>query len=346
MSIFLASLCLLGGIAGRQEPIVYKNLAIYPIASGLSGRPANVITLDEGIKDGTVVITESGSQPPLIRNHPPSGGAGFGFPREQQANPYQGGGAQVNTLWLTNTSGKTLLLIAGEMVVGGQQDRIIQKDGLIPSGKQPVDLAVFCVEHGRWTSQTQKFGTAIGGGGRGMGGFAAPAVRGAAVVNQDQGRVWSKVAQQVDALGTTTETGTYRANYVDPKSASRMEEFVQAIDARFPIQNAAGAVVAINGRLVWMDRFDSPQTFRKYWPKLLKSYALEAMAAPTLEAKYPSYASAIRYAESREGKASFEGQEGLSKLTKVESDTTVLYELEDLQSSPGILVHANKVTKN
>lgn len=341
--------------AHQSEVVAYGNLVLYPIAAGLSTRPADVITLDEGIKQGTVVITESGSTPPLLRSRPGGnsrpGFGGIGQSRTgiqmQGYNP----SSQVNTLWLTNSSGKTLLLIAGEMVVGGQQDRIIQKDGLIPPSKEPVDLAVFCVEHGRWSGQSS-FGVSVVSadpalaGGMGGGAFAAPGGgRGAAEVAQSQSVVWDKVAKQTTTLGNDSATGTYRANYVSAKTSASIAKYVQAIDAKFPIKDAAGVVVAVNHKLVWMDRFDSKATFAKYWPKLLKSYALEAMAEPGRAGANPSYAEAMKFAESREGNATFEGTERLSKLTRIETPTTVLYELEDLQADPPIVVHANKVAK-
>lgn len=363
MSLFSTGAALIAVCITQQAPrhgvISYKNIALYPITTGLSNIPADIITLDEGIKDGTITITETGNIPGLVRPRPgggggfQNGGAGFGGSRPaQQQQRY--GGAQVNTLWLTNTSGKTLLLVAGEMLLGGQQDRIVQKDGLIPPSKAPVDLAVFCVEHGRWTANSTQFGGlatgraagAAGGFGGGGGAFAAPSGgRGAAVMAKGQTQVWDSVAAQTRKLGNESATGTYRENYLSQKTRPVMDDYVNALMARFPVQEASGVVVAVNGKLIWMDRFDTRRTFAKYWPKLLKSYVLEAAAEQDKAFTNPSYGEAMRYAMDRRGRASFEGEEGVSKLTKVESDTTILYELEDLQSNPGIIVHANKATK-
>ena len=60
-------------------------------------------------------------------------------------------GAQVNQLVLMNRGKRPLLLLAGEVVSGGKQDRIIGKDRIVPIGAAPLPLDVFCVEHGRWT---------------------------------------------------------------------------------------------------------------------------------------------------------------------------------------------------
>lgn len=363
MSLLISAVLLaVAGVAfpGSQSGrvIAYRNIALYPIPIGLSRKAANVITLDDGVKAGTIVITESGSAPALVRPRPGNGfrsngfGGGEQLRAEAQSRRQRSYGAQVNTLWLTNTSGKTLLLIAGEMLLGGQQDRIVEKDGLIPPSKEPTDLSVFCVEHGRWTGTTAQFGVKFEGAptnsfGGGAGGFAAPSGgRGAAVVAKSQGQVWESVAAQNRRLGTESETGTYRKNYISPKTQPMMGEYISALAGKFPVASSAGVVLAVNGRLVWMDRFDTPATFAKYWPKLLKSYVLEALAdANGAVGRTPTYREAMHFATSRDGATTFEGSEGVSKLTKVENDASVLYELEDLQSDPPILVHASKAAK-
>ena len=42
-------------------------------------------------------------------------------------------------------------------------------------------------------------------------------------------------------------------------------------------KNAVGVVVAVNGEIVWADIFASTQLLQKYWPKLVRSYATEAV---------------------------------------------------------------------
>jgi hypothetical protein len=44
-------------------------------------------------------------------------------------------------------------------------------------------------------------------------------------------------------------------------------------------QNAVGVVVAVKGHIVWADMFASSSLLGKYWPKLLESYATEALTA-------------------------------------------------------------------
>ncbi len=64
-------------------------------------------------------------------------------------------GPSVNQLVLVNRSKRPLLLLAGELVSGGKQDRIIAKDRIVAPGAEPLPLDVFCVEHGRWSTGSQ-----------------------------------------------------------------------------------------------------------------------------------------------------------------------------------------------
>lgn len=169
------------GQGGRPEPkapeykilapITYKNLTIFPVTvAGLGDQKSlasRYITLDEGLKTGVVEVREMSDYDdgtPLQRQRPGGGfggGGGFTAQQPQREQTYQSG-AQVNSLALYNRSGKRLMLLAGEMVVGGRQDRIVQKDTLVPPSPKPLPLAVFCVEHGRWVATSTKFGNQIG----------------------------------------------------------------------------------------------------------------------------------------------------------------------------------------
>src|SRR6202167_5960455 len=108
------------------------------------------------------------------------------------------GCAQVNQLVLVNRGKKPLLLLAGEVVSGGKQDRIIGKDRIIPIGAQPLPLDVFCVEHSRWTGSGNTFAAAKT--------MVHPTVREQAAVDQDQNKVWAAV--RGDSVGSATGVGS------------------------------------------------------------------------------------------------------------------------------------------
>src|SRR6266403_1758245 len=116
------------------DPVVYENIAIFPVVSGSSQDTSSFLTLEEGLASGEVIVSERGT-------------AGMVRDRGVVRPPQYDASASVNQLVLINRSKRPLLLLAGELVSGGKQDRIIGKDRIVPVGAEPLPLDVFCVEH-------------------------------------------------------------------------------------------------------------------------------------------------------------------------------------------------------
>src|SRR5215831_5299467 len=154
-------------------PITHGDLTIFPLVSAKVHDTSDFITLDEGIRSGEVVVTEVGNLHSTMRRRPP-----------YQAQPYSG--AEVNRLVLVNNSKHPLILLAGEVVTGGKQDRVVAKDRIVPPESDPVDLSVFCVEPHRWVERSTKFDTHASV-------MAQPSVRKKAMVEKDQQQVWNEV---------------------------------------------------------------------------------------------------------------------------------------------------------
>ena len=163
------------------EPVTYENMSVFPVVTSNTRSTDEFITLDEGLPSGAVTVSERGAE--IMRR------SRDGRPAPTQ----QYGGASVNELVLVNHGNKPLILLAGEMVSGGKQDRIIGKDRIVPVGAEPLPLDVFCVEHGRW-SNGANFSAANT--------MVHPSVREKAAVDQQQQEVWSAVRN-----GTTAPTG-------------------------------------------------------------------------------------------------------------------------------------------
>src|SRR6202790_4206090 len=158
------------------DPIPYENISIFPVISAVSRDTSAFVTLDEGLSSGDVVVREQGSD---------------GMARSRgTALPQYNTGASVNQLVLINRGKRPVVLLAGELVSGGKQDRIIAKDRIVAPGSDPLPLDVFCVEHGRWSSGLQ-FSAANT--------MVHPSVREQAAVNQSQTDVWESVRK-----GTTS----------------------------------------------------------------------------------------------------------------------------------------------
>ncbi|HEX5316521.1 MAG TPA: DUF6569 family protein [Candidatus Kapabacteria bacterium] len=57
------------------------------------------------------------------------------------------------TLWIENRSDSDLFLQAGDLIKGGQQDRMIASDRILPAHDTARDLQVYCIEQGRSTQR-------------------------------------------------------------------------------------------------------------------------------------------------------------------------------------------------
>lgn len=327
----------------RALPAVrHGNLAIYPVtlmSPEMRVSSAGYITLDEGLKAGTVEVAERGSTTPLVRDR---GGVA---PPNRNQQTVQSSGASVNELMLTNRSGKKLILLAGEMVVGGKQDRIVQRDGIIPSSKVPVSLNVFCVEQGRWAGSDGKFGS----GGLGAGGgvaFADPTVRGAAQGSGQQ-QVWHEVAAKNAKSGGAAGRTTYQATLSSERNIRSLQDYKKAFDG-FPMRGTVGAVVSVNGKVIWADCFIDSGLFAKYWPKLLQSYMIDAATEAPARGTgipVPPTSSAQAFLDEQTGKSTFEGDSQVYKLTRIDGPKTLIHELADIEHGGNITVHFNKMLK-
>ena len=119
------------------EPVSYENLTVFPVVSSSGYDTSAFLTLEEGLSRGEVTVREQRSET-MIRNR-----------GNERPNPTSYSGPSVNQLVLINHSKRQLLLLAGELVSGGKQDRIIAKDRIVAPFGDPLPLDVFCVEHGR-----------------------------------------------------------------------------------------------------------------------------------------------------------------------------------------------------
>src|SRR5216684_8954727 len=154
------------------DPVTYENISVFPVVASYGQDTSAFLTLEEGLATGEVIVRERGSEE-MVRGRD---GRPVYIPQPT--------GASVNQLVLLNRGKRPLLLLAGELVSGGKQDRIIGKDRIVPVGAPPLPLDVFCVEHGRWTGSSQ-FAAALT--------IVHPSVRERAAVDQAQAEVWDAV---------------------------------------------------------------------------------------------------------------------------------------------------------
>jgi hypothetical protein len=324
------------------DPIRQGNLTVFPVVAATSHDTHEFLTLDEGVRSGEVIVTESGNVQPLMR---------------RRMGPISNGGAQVNQLVLVNNSKRPLILLAGEIVTGGKQDRVIGKDRIVPAESDPIDLSVFCVEPGRWTARSASFGSMAYS-------MAQPAVRAKAMAAKDQSQVWEQVRKQQAEMSANLEVASPPAaaviggttSYARVMDNAAVKQQVDAVAE--PIQhgyqslihelrdkNAVGVVVAVNGEIIWADIFASTNLLEKYWPKLVRSYAAEAVVTRT-KARETGVQSAEEFLDKMEGRReTVESEPGLYRHTEITGEGFRAFELTSLLPKTGFDLHVAKMAE-
>jgi hypothetical protein len=317
------------------DPISYENLTVFPVVAS-SGYDTNAfLTLEDGLSSGEVTVREQGFET-MYRNRDGS------RPVTQNYD-----GPSVNQLVLVNHSKRPLLLLAGELVSGGKQDRVIGKDRIVAPFAEPLPLDVFCVEHSRWSSGSQ-FNEAKT--------IVHPSVREQAAVKQRQGDVWAAVtagstapramaapAPQVnaevisEAVQVEAPTQSYSKIYGSPRVGSSVDALVSEIQRKFRKETAGlkgervvGVVVAYGGEAAWSDIFASDALFESYWNKLLRSYAVEAVARPNSREKV-SMDDAQAFLRRLNGRERTESEPGVYRWRKIEEGGLSQIELDALE---------------
>jgi hypothetical protein len=323
------------------DPIRHGALTVFPVVAGTSHDTREFITLDEGLRSGEVVISEAGSVSPLVR------------PRNNDGVWREGhrDGAQVNSLVLVNNSKRPLILLAGEIVTGGKQDRIIGKDRLVPAESDPIDLGVFCVEPGRWVGVSGNFQKTPA--------MVQPSVRAKAMSDKDQQKVWNEVGSARGAMAaavpssaseavevTSSYAGVMQNSEVEKRVdevAAPVEHDYQSLIRQLKDKNAVGVVVAVNGQIIWADIFASSDLLAKYWPKLVRSYAAEAVTNRGKDAELDQE-SAQKFLNQLEGSRQVvESEPGLFRHTETTGDSFRVFELTSLLPKTGFDLHIAKI---
>lgn len=330
------------------SPIRSGSLTVFPVVTSKAYDTSQFITLDEGLKSGEVIVTEAGQAQGLVR---PRRG------HSEIIHPVRG--PEVNQLVLINNSKRPLLLLAGEIVTGGKQDRVIGKDRIIPAESDPVDLGVFCVEPGRWVAANENYHFSES---KSMNSFASFGVRSSAMAAKDQQQVWDKVGKTKAAMAATVpataaaevnRTTSYARVMQNGEVEKRVDSVASPIEHNYEStirqlrdKNAVGVVVALNGEVVWADIFASTQLLQKYWPKLVRSYATEAVITRAKNAEV-SMKEAQKFLDDLQGRhETSDAEPGVYRQTEITGDGYKVFGLTSLLPQTGYVVHLAKMTED
>lgn len=222
----------------------FRNLAVVPLLDP-SSPAAGWLALDDALARGVTEITEvseAGSVPQLR---------------------------------LLNRGDEAVFLLDGEELVGAKQNRILNLSLLVP-GKTSVEIPVSCVEQGRWSWRSGGFSGAdrviYAKLRRSNAEAVSDSLASAGNRRGDQGKVWDDISSKSIRMSVHSDTGAASALY--ERYREDLDEFVAGIEAE---PGQVGAAFVVNGKFAGFDLLAGPDLLARLLPKLVRSYALDAM---------------------------------------------------------------------
>ena len=256
-------------LSGLQigEALIHQNMTVMPLVCNHVGI-ADYLTLDEALFEKCVRIkelSEEGSVPQLL---------------------------------LVNDGSKPVLLLDGEELIGAKQNRLVNLTILAPARKS-ITIPVSCVESGRWHHITEHFNTSDAVSFADMRARKADQVsaslRRSNSRHADQADVWSNISDK--AFCMRADSPTDAMSEIFRRHKGLLSDFVEAFSV---VENQLGAIFAINNNIMGFDFFDAASTLEKIFPKLIKSYAIDAIEKQNYSSTYKKSVNKITIEEAEE----------------------------------------------
>lgn len=186
-----------------------------------------------------------------------------------------------NGLTVQNKTQDTVLLLSGDVVKGGNQDRVIaHHEVIMPMTVRNIE--VFCVEAGRSTyynasaPAAEKEVAAF----KGYYNVASPRVRRAVQNSGNQQEVWDAVAEVTKANNAESHTKTYTALDNETVQKAQRDAYLQHLGGQiFDRPDVVGVVAVSGNHILGVDIFGSPDLFRRQYLALLHGYVAEAASS-------------------------------------------------------------------
>jgi ARG/rhodanese/phosphatase superfamily protein len=259
----------------------------------------------------------------------------------------------VNELAIRNLSNEDVYVQAGDIVRGGDQDRMISVDFIVPprSGRMPI--AAFCVEAGRWSKRGNEENGSFSSS-ENM--IATKDLKLAAKRQGSQQAVWENVKVAQDKLAVNVDeaapvikaTSSFELTVENAKVKETTAAYVDALSGiLLNKSDVIGYVFAINGHVNSADVYASRALFAKLWPKLLKASAVEAVAELNKDVQATPVASETVHTflnESEKAKVEARDVTRRVKVVTREDDKNIFFETQDRAANDG-WVHRNYIRK-
>jgi hypothetical protein len=261
---------------------------------------------------------------------------------------------EVNELSIENISGQEVYVQSGDIVKGGQQDRMMAVDLILPPRSGKIPISAFCVENGRWSQRGSEAVSTFNSSGNAV---ASREVKLAAKMKSSQTEVWREVSVAQDKLSSNTGTNvksqdsptSFQLALENKSVQANADSYVKALGGLLETRtDVIGYVFAINGKINSADVYASSTLFKKLWPKLLQASAIEAVAELRRGEKFDAPKPAEVQGFLDDGNKGVEKEQAVSSRVQMvtrDSKDNVSFDTRDRAAS-GVVVHRNIIKKN
>lgn len=326
-------------------PYTHQNLSIY-LVHGKSAPGPVPLTLQEALESNAVEVIET---------------------------------QDVNELKVRNKGDTGIYIQSGDIVKGGQQDRVITVSFVLPPNSGEVPLASFCVEQGRWNQRGDENVAQFSSSGEALPSreaklamkapiAAAPQIDGGNIdmaqrvggsvdpTSARQSKVWEEVSKTqtklADGLNRSVQSddsaSSLQLSLENEELQRKRAGYIKALEGHGAEKDdIIGYVFAINGKLNSADLYPSNALFRKMWEKLLTASVTEAIGESSdaaLANVAPPDTAAVKsfLADAEKGRSTSQDIEGLAKQDIRDAKTSLFV---GVQSSDGQWIHRNYLIK-
>lgn len=301
-------------------PFTHGNLTIFFVRGRDQIKHRDILTLEEALRQRKVLVRET---------------------------------KNVNRLAIANVSANEVFLQAGDIVRGGQQDRTIAFDTIVPPSSGWTALAVFCIEANRWAQRGQEDGGYFMPSSNSLAGNALKIA--ARKKGGNQSAVWENVAKTQKTLQEKLRTevrakesqSSLELTLAHDKVAEAVNAYIGDLqDSPKDQKDVIGCATIINGKVHNADVYASNSLFHKLWGKLLNASAIEALAEKNDATFDPAKADAVRafFAGAEEGERSETKITRRFRQIERENAKSILFETSD-RARKGALLRRSYIAK-
>ena len=304
-----------------EGPFTHGNLTVFLVHGKDKIKGATFLTLQEALVQKKVIVRET---------------------------------REVNELSIENISGEEVYVQSGDIVKGGQQDRMLVTDLILPPHSGKISIGAYCVENGRWSRRGSEEVTTFNSSANAV---ASREVKLAAKMKESQGEVWREVSVAQDKLSANVggdvkapaSPTSFQLALENKGVQTNADSYVEALGGLLDTRpDVIGYVFAINGKINSADVYASSALFRKLWPKLLKASAIEAVAELRRGEKFAAPKPADVEGFLDDGSKGTEKEKDVTERVQVvtrDSKDNISFDTRDRAKS-GMVVHRNIIKKN